>query len=87
MVNVFPLLVWPYARIVQLNPSVKRDTSGFAVDSKRTYWVVGGGCTWSNVKTCFFAAEPGRAVGTAGEPVLPEALEGASIETEVEEVA
>jgi len=71
--------------MVQLNPSVKRDTRGRAVDSKSSYCVVGGGCTWSNVKTCFLGPEPpDEACGVCGPPAPPE---GVSIETEVEELA
>ena len=35
MVNVFPLLVCPYAIIVQLNPSIKCATKGSAVEVNR----------------------------------------------------
>ena len=82
--NVFPLLVCPYARIVQLYPSKNRDRIGLAVDSNISYWVVEGPWTWSKVKVCFLAAPP---VETAGAPAFARELETGSIETEVEELA
>lgn len=84
--KVFPLLVCPYASIVQLKPSINRETRGLAVDVKRSYCVVGGGWTWSKEKTCFLAAEP-AAKAAAGEPDPEVALEDDSIVIDVEEVA
>ena len=43
--NVSPLLVYQYARMMQLNPSIKRDIRGPVVESKSSYWVLGGGRT------------------------------------------
>jgi len=66
---------------------MKRETSGFAVDVKRSYWVVGGGCTWSKEKNWRFAAEledAGAAV--AAGPVPGAVVDVDSIEMEVEEV-
>lgn len=83
---VFPLLVCPYARIVQLKPSRKRETSGRAVPSNSSYCVVAGGCTWSKVKDCFLAAELAAEAGDAEDPVPVNVPEGGSMTTEVEEV-
>lgn len=71
---------------MQLNPSTKRDTRGRAVESKSSYWVVAGGCTWSNVKNCFLGVDVTEA-NADGAPAPAKALEGDSIETEVEETA
>jgi len=48
--------------------------------------VVGGGCTWSKVKTCFLGPVA-AAVGAAGAPAPAKALEGDSMEMEVLELA
>ena len=89
MVKVLPELVWPYARIVQLKPSRKRERSGRAVEVKSACWVLSGGWTWSNVKTCFLALA--AADELAAEAVLAPDAEGvedvASTVTEVEEAA
>lgn len=53
---------------------MKRDTRGFAVDTKSSYWVVGGGWTWSKEKSCFLAAELEEAVGAAFDAPEPEAV-------------
>ena len=49
--------------------------------------MVGGGCTWSNVKGCFLGPEPVDAAGAEPEPVPVKVAEGDSIVTDVEEVA
>ena len=72
--------------MVQLNPSTKRDTRGRAVESNSSYWLVGGGCTWSNVKTCFLGVDATE-TSADGAPAPAKALEGDSIDTEVEEAA
>ena len=64
MVYVFPLEVWPYARTVQLKPSKKRVTSGWAVVVNIEYCVAFGSWTWSKLKICFF----GGAAVTPGVP-------------------
>lgn len=73
--------------MVQLKPSRKRDTRGFAVDSKSSYCVVGGGCTWSKVKDCFLELAALEGPGDAGAPAPAKLLEGDSIDIEVVEVA
>jgi hypothetical protein len=87
MVWVLPEEVWPYARIVQLKPSTKREMRGSALAVNISCWVAGGPCTRSKEKTCFFAAAAAEAAeaGGAAPPVGgPVAL---STETWFEEVA
>jgi hypothetical protein len=86
MVNVFPLLVCPYARIVQLKPSMKREMRGCAVLVKSECWVTVGGWTWSKVKTCFFPIEVEGEAAVA-EPEVVGVAEEASTVTLVEDVA
>ena len=69
MVKVLPLLVWPYARIVQLKPSMKREIRGCAVDVNMACWVVAGEWTWSKLNTCFLAD------GAAGAGAPPLAVD------------
>ena len=73
---------------MQLKPSVKREMRGWAVEVKSECWVVGGGCTWSNVKTCFFPedAEDGAAAAVL-EPTEEGAEDVASMEILVEDMA
>jgi hypothetical protein len=87
MVNVFPLLVCPYARIVQLNPSVKREIRGSAVLVKSECWVTVVGWTWSNVKTCFFPIVVEGDATAVAEPEVAGVAEEASTVTLVEDVA
>lgn len=72
---------------MQLNPSTKRDTRGFAVEVKRSCCVVGGPWTWSKEKTCFLAAAPDAGEAAPEAPCPAEELVDASIETDVEETA
>ena len=69
--------------MVQLNPSVKREIRGWAVDSNISYWVVGGPWTWSNVNTCFLLAPVADAEGA---PAFTTAADGGSTETELDDV-
>jgi hypothetical protein len=74
--------------MVQLNPSTKRETSGFAVEVKSSYCVVGGECTWSKEKNWRFGAEPEDAGDAAAGGAVPGAVAGVdSIAIVVEEVA
>lgn len=74
--------------MVQLKPSVNRDIRGWAVEVKRACCVVGGGCTWSNVKACFFPEDAEDGAAAAGlEPTEEGAEDVASIVTVVEDMA
>lgn len=79
--NVFPLLVWPYARTVQLKPSRKREMRGRAVLVNRACCVVSGEWTWSKEKTCFFAFGVVGVATAAEDPEVAGAAEDASIAT------
>jgi hypothetical protein len=74
--------------MVQLNPSTKRETRGFAVEVKSSYCVVGGECTWSKEKNWRFGVEPDDAGGVGDRGPVPGAAAGVdSIAIVVEEVA
>lgn len=50
-------------------------------------WFVEGPCTWSKVKTCFFAAAPEAAAAVVDGPAFAEPPDVASTLTDVDEDA
>lgn len=72
--------------MVQLKPSRKRETRGWAVVVKSACCVVLGEWTWSKVNTCFFPGVEGLERAVA-EPEAAGAAETASTDTVVVAVA